>query len=102
MACKIIASHPWLAKYIIAFASVDSKGTYIAQELCKTKEARIYGWGSSKDRGAGAHGSQGTMELCQINGTIISYWYSMSSVTYKWFGCYGIAACLFGLALGNT
>jgi len=46
---------------------------------------------------AGAHGSQGTLlrqscggqakESCRINETIIAYWYRLSTVTCKWFGC---------------
>jgi hypothetical protein len=44
------------------------------------------------DRVAGAHGSQGTEESCQPNETIIAYWYRMSMITCKWFGCCGIAA----------
>jgi hypothetical protein len=47
--------------------------------------------GNQKDRGAGAHGSQGTEESCRLNKTIIAYWYSMSMITCKWFGCCGIA-----------
>ena len=39
---------------------------------------------------AGAHGSQGTEESCQTDQPIISYWYRMSRVTCKWFGCWGI------------
>ncbi len=46
----------------------------------------------------GAHGSQGTGESCRINEAIIAYWYRMSMITCKWFGCCGIAGCLFELA----
>jgi hypothetical protein len=44
-----------------------------------------------------AHGSQGTLlrqvyggqaeESCRLNETIIAYWYRMSMITCKWFGC---------------
>ncbi len=30
-------------------------------------------------------------ESCRLNKTIMAFWYRMSRVTYKWFGCYGIA-----------
>ncbi len=43
---------------------------------------------------AGEHGSQGTEESCRRNKTIIAYWYRMSMITCKWFGCCGIAGCL--------
>ena len=29
-------------------------------------------------------------ESCRLSQTIIAYWYRMSSVTYKWFGCCGL------------
>ena len=36
---------------------------------------------------AGGHCSQGTKESCLLNRTIIPYWYHMSMITCKWFGC---------------
>jgi hypothetical protein len=45
-----------------------------------------------KRRTKDAHGWQGTKESCRTEETIITYWYRMSSVTCKWFGCCGIAA----------
>jgi hypothetical protein len=69
---------------------------------------------------AGEHGSQGTLlsdragifdrlgyggqaeGSCRLNETIIAYWYSLSMIICKWFGCCGIAGCLFGLAPGNA
>lgn len=40
---------------------------------------------------AGAHGSKGTKESCQLNETIIAYWYNLSRITCKWFGYCEIA-----------
>ena len=46
---------------------------------------------------AGPHGSQSTLlrkrygglaeEACRLKEPIIAYWYHMSMITYKWFGC---------------
>jgi hypothetical protein len=33
---------------------------------------------------------------------IIAYWYRMSMIIYKWFGCCGMAGCLLELASGKT
>ena len=50
----------------------------------------------------GAHGFAGILscggqaeESCRINETIIAYWYFLSMITCKCFGCRGIARCLF-------
>ena len=52
-------------------------------------------------RRAPSYGGQAE-RLCQINETIISYWYRISRVTYKSFRCCGIAGWLFGLTLGKA
>jgi len=51
-------------------------------------------------RGGGAWFA-GTEESCRLNETIIAYWYRMSMITYKWFGCCGIAASAFEWAAEN-
>jgi len=43
---------------------------------------------------------RGTKEQRRLNAFIITHWYRLSIVTYKWFVCYGMGASQFELALG--
>src|SRR5229473_790425 len=62
---------------------VDSKGV----------AGRRRGSGEWADRrtAGGRRMVRGHRESCRINKPIIAYWLSMSRITCKWFGCWGIA-----------
>jgi hypothetical protein len=74
----------WKGKLLV---SADSKRV---RKRKKRAQASRPNW-VEKDRAAGEHGSDGRFKSCPLNETIITYFYDLSIVNYKCFGCSGIA-----------